>query len=994
MTHSDGIDSAHMQGSFLARADHAQAKTVPRPARLKEARKQLASLSAEAAEEGVDLAACLASSPLFTQLMLGLCDHAPYLVRLMRKDWARLHHMLHHDPHQTLQQILVDTRTAWQQPSTTQAAMMARLRRCKQAVALLVGLADLAGLWSVDEVTQALSDFADAACSAALDYLLVEAHQADRFKVVDLTKPSHDSGLVVLALGKHGAGELNYSSDIDVIVLYDPETAPLGPRAEPSAFFVKLTQGLVRLMQERTGEGYVLRTDLRLRPDPSSTPVAISLHSAFAYYETVGQNWERAALIKARPVAGDLALGARFLDALKPFIWRKYFDFAAIADIHAMKRQIHAVRGHESIAVAGHDIKLGRGGIREVEFFVQTQQLVFGGRRPQLRGRRTLDMLQALHLDGWISEAAVKDLSDAYRFLRGLEHRLQMREDEQTQRLPVEDDKLADFARFCGYASSTAFAKALRKQALKVEYHYARLFEEGAELAASEGSLVFTGTVDDPDTLKTLRSMGYADPHLIAETVRGWHFGRRQAVTSARAREVLTELVPALLKAFSVTADPDAALAAFDRALGAMPAAVELFSILKSHDAVLRLFADLFGSAPRLAEIVANRPHVLDAVIDPAFLEPMTTRAEMQKRIEEGLAGLHSFEDVLDRFREMGQHEMFLIGARMVSGVLAPERAGHAYTLLAEAIIEACLQRVRQQFEADYGTIAGGEIAVFGLGRLGSREMTATSDLDLIVLYDFPDTAHDSDGARSLPPTTYYGRLTQRLISALTVPTRRGTLYAVDMRLRPSGNKGPAATQFSGFETYQHSEVETWERMALVRARWIAGDAALGARAQQVIAQSLAAPCDAQQVRRDAYAMRQLIAQEKGETDVWDLKNAAGGLTDIEFLCQTLVLTTRQPDQMGRDPQAILHTAGQQALLPMDEVDQLLQAHSLMRDLLQWVRLTLGDDRPITQASEGLKRQLAVTSGLPDFKVLASHLREEQNKVRRIFERVMQAKSD
>ena len=974
--------------SWLAQIKSPSRKALlPKPSHPKEARKLLAALCEEALAAGFDLAGELESSKALSGLFLALCDQAPYLVRLLRKDWARSADLLHQDPAASLQAILSETKTAWQ-ACQSEAAIMARLRRCKQSLALLVALSDLGGLWCVDQVTHALSDFADAACYAALSYLLREAQAAERFLPHDPQNPAHASGVVILALGKHGAQELNYSSDIDVIVLYDPETAHLGPRAEPSSFFVRLTQGLVRLMQERTSEGYVLRTDLRLRPDPASTPVAISVHSAFAYYETVGQNWERAALIKARPVAGDLALGERFLQTLKPFIWRKYFDFAAIADIHAMKRQIHAVRGHETIAVAGHDIKLGRGGIREVEFFVQTQQLVFGGRRAHLRGRRTLDMLQALHADGWISAEAVKDLSEAYRFLRDLEHRLQMREDEQTQRLPVDDDRLAEFARFCGYATPLAFSHALIKQALKVEYHYARLFEEGAELATSEGSLVFTGTVDDPDTLNTLRVMGYADPPLVAETVRGWHFGRRQAVTSPRAREVLTELIPALLKAFSVTADPDAALVAFDRALGGMPAAVELFSILKSHDAVLRLFADLFGSAPRLAEIVANRPHVLDAVIDPAFLAPAPSRMLMQKRLQDGLLGLEAFEDVLDRFRELGQHELFLIGARMVSGVLSPEMAGRAYSLLAETMIEACLHAVRQRFEQDYGTIEGGQIAVFGLGRLGSNEMTATSDLDLIVLYDFPPEASDSQGPRSLPPTTYYGRLTQRLISALTVPTRRGSLYAVDMRLRPSGNKGPAATQFSGFAAYQRSEAETWERMALVRARFLAGDRALGERAEQVIRESLAAPRDAATIKKDAYAMRALIAQEKGEGNSWDLKNAAGGLTDIEFLCQTLVLISGVHG-MGRDPQSILHFARDHALLPADMVDPLLSAHAVMRDLMQWVRLTLGDDRPVLDASQGLKRQLAVTSGLPDFKVLAGFLREEQNKVRLIFERFM-----
>jgi glutamate-ammonia-ligase adenylyltransferase len=490
--------------SFLARIGTTiHDLSMPRPAHLKAARKQLADLCEEALGEGVDLGKDLAASQALENLFLGLCDHAPYLVRLMRKDWQRLHGLLHEDPHESMARLLAHTRQAWLVPAVTEAMMMASLRRAKQEVAMLIALADLGGLWHVDQVTAALSDFADAACASALNFLLSEAQAAERFIPVKADDPSQASGLVVLALGKHGAAELNYSSDIDVIVLYDPDIAPLGPRAEPASFFVRLTQGLVRLMQERTGEGYVLRTDLRLRPDPASTPVAISVNSAFAYYETVGQNWERAALIKARPVAGDLDLGERFLAALKPFIWRKYFDFAAIADIHAMKRQIHAVRGHEQIAVAGHDIKLGRGGIREVEFFVQTQQLVFGGRRAQLRGRRTLDMLEALNTDGWISADAVADLSEAYRFLRSLEHRLQMREDEQTQRLPVDNDKLLAFAQFCGFASIATFGKALTKQALKVEYHYARLFEDGAELATSEGSLVFTGTVDDPDTLNT-----------------------------------------------------------------------------------------------------------------------------------------------------------------------------------------------------------------------------------------------------------------------------------------------------------------------------------------------------------------------------------------------------------------------------------------------------------------------------------------------------------
>ena len=962
----------------------------------KQARRIVSLSLDDAREEGVDFTQLLIDHPALGDMLAGLADHSPYLWRLIRHDWSRSHALLTQPPAQALERILNAADQAWRHEAhssdpASETEVMRRLRRLKQEIALLIALCDLGQIWSVEQVTAALSDFADRTLNAALRSLLALAGSEGRISLADRDDPTIGSGLVVLALGKHGARELNYSSDIDVVVLYEPSRVPLVERCEPGPFFVRLTQRLVRLMQERTADGYVFRTDLRLRPDPASTPIAISLDSAYAYYESVGQNWERAALIKARPVAGDLALGFDFIAALKPFIWRKYFDFAAIADIHAMKRQIHAVRGHETIAVIGHDIKLGRGGIREIEFFVQTQQLVFGGRRPQLRGQRTLDMLVALRDDGWISDAAVVDLTHAYRFLRMIEHRLQMREDEQTQRLPADEERMLAFAKFCGYGSVATFGKALTGHARKVERHYARLFEEGGELATSEGSLVFTGTTDDPDTLRSIKRMGFVQPSEVAETVRGWHFGRRQAVTSPRAREVLTELVPALLTAFGHTADPDAALFSFDKALGGMPAAVELFSILKSNTNVLRLFADVLGSAPRLADMVAQRPHVLDAVIDPAFVAPMPSAALFMSRIREGLSGLDQFEDVLDRLREMAHHEMFVIGARLLSSVLSPSQAGESYAALADAVVTCALEEVRIRFESEYGVIQGGQLVVIGLGRLGSSEMTATSDLDLVLLYDFdPDTA-ESSGPRRLPPTTYYGRLTQRLISALTVPTRRGTLYSVDMRLRPTGNKGPAATQFKGFIDYQATEAETWEQMALVRARVLAGDQELMVKAEEAIRTVLQTRRKPAKIKADALTMRRMIALEKGEDQPWDLKNAAGGLTDLEFLTQTLVLnhSADHPGLIKREARAIFEAAMKAGLIEANDADQLIMAHAMMRDLFQWVRLTLGDGNAVTSASKGLKHQLAVTAGLPDFNVLSSHLRETQKIVRHLFNQMM-----
>ena len=959
----------------------------------KKARSRLASLLEKAHADDTlpdTLTLLFDSHPTALDLILGIASHSPYLWKLARNDTPRLFRILNTPPDVLLNGLL---ETCHQAPLifvNDEAGLMRCLRRVKQEAALLIALADLGGVWRLEQVTDALSLLADATLKAALQFSLTS--EASNGKINLSYDVEAACGLVILALGKHGAKELNYSSDIDIVLLYDPERAPLTSGVEAAPFFVRVAKSIVRLIDQHTPDGYVFRVDLRLRPDPGSTPIAISVHSAFAYYESVGQNWERAAMIKARPVAGDLDIGELFLADLSPFIWRKYFDFAAIADIHAMKRQIHAVRGHEAIAVSGHDIKLGRGGIREIEFFVQTQQLVFGGRRAGLRGRKTLDMLKALCADGWISTEARDDLSNAYRFLREIEHRLQMVADEQTQRLPSDDDELKRFARFCGYSGIAAFSKSLIAISKQVERHYARLFEEGANLAVGEGSLVFTGTVDDPATIATLRRMGFSEPEKATEIVRGWHFGRRSAVTSARAREVLTELVPAMLESFGQSADPDGALNTFDRVLGGMPAAVELFSILREHRAILTLFADILGSAPRLADIVSHRPHLLDAIIDPAFVEPTPRLSDLMDRISAAIGTHDLIEDFLDRLRETGQHEMFLVGVRMLSDVLSPAMAGEAYSSIAEALIRLTLTEVETRFARDHGKVKGGKIVVLGMGRLGSREMTATSDLDLIVLYDFDANGGESDGGRPLDPVVYYGRLTNRLISALTVPTRRGTLYAVDMRLRPSGNKGPAATQYQGFLSYHHGgEAETWEHLALVRARPVAGQPDFMAVVANDIQNIIALKRDRNKVMKDVLEMRSMIAQEKGETNSWDLKLARGGLMDIEFIAQSLVLVNANSKTsiQYHSTVDILISAGEAGLISRDDSACLLEGYGLMRDLMQWQRaMSVGEFEP-AKADASLLKRLASIIGLPDFKLLDLHLKRTQSNSRTIFERLV-----
>ncbi len=927
-------------------------------------------------------------------LLLGLADHSPYLWTLVTEDPTRAARLLTQPPEMSLDAM---TAALLARRDADEAELMRALRLAKRESALLIALAEIGGVWDLAATTEALTRFADAAIRAALAFLLRRNAEMGRLALdSEAPDPEAGCGMAVLALGKHGARELNYSSDVDLIVLYDAAAASIPEGIEPAPLFVRIAKGLARLLQERTSDGYVLRVDLRLRPDPASTPVALSTASAYAYYETVGQNWERAALIKARPVAGDLALGRRFLADLAPFIWRKYFDYATIADIHAMKRQIHAVRGHDRIVVPGHDVKLGRGGIREVEFFVQTQQLIFGGRRPQMRGSRTLDMLRQLRVDNWVTAEAERDLTDAYLFLRRIEHRLQMQADEQTQRLPFDRAELDRFARFCGFAGLDAFASELVHWLTRVERHYARLFEDAPTLGASAGNLVFTGVSDDPGTIETLRSLGFQRPEAAAETVRGWHFGRRAAVRSQRAREVLTELTPALLEAFAGSGDADAALAAFDEALARMPASVELLSILRSNASLRELFGDVLGSAPRLAQVIATRPHVLDAAIDPARVddfEASLNETGTRERAEAFIAQARGYEEALNRARDFAAEEMFAIGLNLLSGRLDPDRAGRAYSALAEALVAAMLQRVEEAFAVEHGKVRGGRIAIVALGKFGSREMTAASDLDLILIYDFPDGAGESSGPRPLAPGLYYSRLTQRLLAALTAPTKAGRLYEVDMRLRPSGRQGPLATQFSAFVRYQEEAAETWEHMALTRARVIAGEASSADDVAAAVRRTLLRRRKTSDIARDVRSMRALIGSEKGDKNVWDLKLVAGGLIDIEFVAQylTLAFAHGRPDILDVSTRKAIDKAGAAGLLSADHVETLVGAHRLYTDATQFMRLSLAGPFDPAKAAAGVKRRIAAAAGFPDFEAFVAALDEARKRVREAFEAIVNA---
>jgi glutamate-ammonia-ligase adenylyltransferase len=852
---------------------------------------------------------------------------------------------------------------------------MTRLRRAKRGVALVTALADIAELWPLERITAMLSDLAERSLDTAVGFLLLDGEAKG---LVRLGGDPAAAGYVILGMGKLGARELNYSSDIDLIALYDADKAFACGLESPGQFFVRLTRELIKIISERTADGYVFRTDLRLRPDPGSTPLAMSVLAAETYYESVGQNWERAAMIKARPVAGDRTTGNAFLHAMVPYVWRKSLDFAAIQDIHSIKRQINAHRGGGKIAVQGHNIKLGRGGIREIEFFAQTQQLIYGGRMPALRVNGTVAALRALAGEELILPQTADELIAAYGFLRRVEHRLQMIADEQTHSLPSSDAGLNELAIFLGYDDGTAFAAALLRQLRLVERHYAHLFEDAPSLSGP-GNLVFTGAEDDPDTIATLHRLGFADASRAAAIVRNWHHGRYRATITARSRELLTELVPTLLKELGGTADPDGALTRFDAFMAHLPAGIQLFSLFYANPGLLRLVATIMGSAPRLAEHLSRKPALFDALLNPEMLEQLPDQASLREDLAEQLKVAHDFQDVLDITRRWMNDRRFQIGVQLLTRRIEQQKAGPALTEAAETVLAALIPRVQAAFASQHGEFAGPSLAVVALGKLGSREMTATSDIDLMFVYDIPQDVEESDGEKPLPPIQYYTRLSQRIINAVTALTNEGVLFEVDMRLRPSGNSGPLASSLKAFEEYQAASAWTWEHMALVRARVISAPPALAARLPRVIQDVLTRERNPDTLLADVHEMRERIAKHNKPKSEWDFKYIRGGLFDLDFMAQYLLLRHAHayPQLLAHRAPDIFARAAALELMPAPDAAMLTGAYDLWQNLQALLRLTMAAneaDFDEQAAPPGLRQILAQAGAVPDLEALKAKM--------------------
>ena len=940
-------------------------------------------------------ARALADNPTGHKVLGGLFACSPYLTRLMLRDQEVATNILLHGPRVVFDQVMTGLDEL--DPVTAKTAdLMVALRAAKRHAALAIAVADTLGVWDLEPVVVGLSDLADRAIEIAWRHALADQHARGKLPRADETDPLVGSGLICLAMGKLGARELNYSSDIDLVVFYDDELPLYDGVDELQRAFVQATRLVVKLLEERTSHGYVFRTDLRLRPDASATPLAVSTSAAEVYYESLGQNWERAAYIRARPVGGDRHAAEDFLNRMRPFIWRRHLDFAAIRDIHSIKRQIVAHKGGAEIAVEGHNLKLGRGGIREIEFFVQTQQLIWGGRDADLRAPRTVDAMMSLVKAGRVEADIATILLEAYAYLRRIEHRLQMVADAQTHDMPDSAEGMTRIAGFLGLSKVDDLRGELLRVLSTVAEHYGELFEEDAPLTALghvDGSLVFTGVESDPETLLTLQRMGFTDPDGVSERIRAWHHGRYRATRSERARQLLTDLGPALLTAFAETAQPDDAFRRFDRFLEAVPAGVQLFSLILANPPLLGVIAEIMGTAPSLAAHLGLNPALFEGVLTHDMAVGLPGSRDLATELAADLGREHSYEEVLDTARRWINDRRFQVGVQVLRGQIDTERSGRTMSDIVDAAIQCLLPRVEAEFAIRHGRMPGTGVpalAVIAMGKLGGRELSAGSDLDLVFLHDGA-LDQESDGEKPLGGNHYFIRLSQRLIAALTTKTASGGLFEVDMRLRPSGNKGPVASSVEGFRKYHAESSWTWEHMALTRARVIAGAPEVAEKIQAEIRAVLCQPRDAETLRTSVHDMRQRMAAGHPATSPWQLKHWRGGLVDAEFLVQFLQLKHAHDHPGVIEGNTALACEKLASIGALDKTDAttLAGAVRLYRDLQGLLRLTVDDAFDPEQAPESLKASLARIGGAEDFPALERRIEGTGAEVRAMFQRIV-----
>lgn len=835
------------------------------------------------------------------------------------------------------------------------------LRRERLALALALAIGDLAGAFPLVRVTGELSAFADRALDAAIaDAIRRRAPEAE------------PAGFLALALGKHGANELNYSSDIDPILLYDPMLLPRRARDEPGDAAQRVARALVETMSRITDEGYVFRVDLRLRPASEVSPLAIPVEAALTHYESSALAWERAAFIRARACAGDIAAGENFLAAIRPFIWRKSLDFGAISEIGRLTQQIRSNDKGAQIVGPAFNLKKGRGGIREVEFYAQTHQLIHGGRNPSLRLRGTRATLDALAAAGIIDAEDAQVLGDSYDRLRMVEHRLQMVADQQTHSLPADPDALDAVARLDGLPDGAALVAELSAISETVGKRYDTL------IAASASPVAKPLPASSEAVKSELADMGFSDPAELAERIEGWRSGKMRALRSDAARAAFDAIQPALLAALAAAPEPERAFLRWEQLLANLPTAINLFRLLEARPALVQLLARVLALAPPLADALARRADLLDPLIDSSAFALPGDVATLIEDFGDGESD-DDYERVLDRVRRRVSEQRFVLGVQLIEGATDPLDISAALSRVAEAAIAVLAEATMAEFARSHGVIPGSEPVILGLGRMGGGALTHASDLDLVYLFT-GEPGVESDGRRPLGASLYYNRLGQRITAALSVPTAEGALYEVDTRLRPSGAQGPLAVSFGSFERYQREQAWTWEHMALTRARAVFGSVAGRAELNGTIASVLTMPRDADKLRSDVIEMRNRMAEHKQAKGPLDAKLARGGLVDLEFLVHYLQLRAGRglTPHLGEAVRALVA----EGLLP----EPLIAAHDDLTRLLVAARLLAPDGQEPPLAARGV---LAKACGWSDWAALLAILHARRQAVAKAWGEIL-----
>ena len=871
--------------------------------------------------------------PRLHALIRGTAGCSPYLAGLIAREGAWLVPALN-DPEAAMADIIADL------PDVPLDALPMALRIAKGRVALITALADLGGVWPLMTVTTALTDFANTAVDASLKALVAAEIKRGKLPGMGPDDAATAGGMFVLAMGKMGANELNYSSDIDLICLFDETRFAPDDYHDARASFIRVTRKMAAMLSDVTAGGYVFRTDLRLRPDPSVTPVCISTETAERYYESVGRTWERAAHIKALPCAGDLAAGDKYLAALRPFVWRKHLDFAAIQDAHDMRLRIRDHKGlGGKLVLEGHNMKLGRGGIREIEFFTQTRQLIAGGRDPSLRVRGTYEGLNAIAASGWIPQDVSATLYDHYVFHREVEHRLQMINDAQTHSLPKTDEGFARLAAFMGRDVADLRAE-LRRRLEDVDAIIEGFFAPDAPAPVA----------DD----------------FGAEVTERWP--TYPAMRSDRAVEIFARLKPEILTRLKDAAKPQEALLQFDGFLRGLPAGVQLFSLFEANPQLTQLIVDIAATSPALSQYLSRNAGVFDAVIGGSFFAEWPGAAPLHAEITKVLAQSPDYEAQLLAARRWAKEWHFRIGVHHLRGLIDADTAGRQYADLAEAVVAGLWPVVTDEFARKHGPQPGRGAVVLGMGSLGAARLNATSDLDLIVIYDAAGI-DASDGARPLSTRPYYARLTQALVTALSAPMSEGRLYEVDMRLRPSGRAGPVATAYEAFCSYQTNEAWTWEHLALTRARAVAGNMQLGADVETFRRAVLIDKGQGPNVLSDLAQMRDRIAAAKPAQGPWDAKIGAGRLQDTELISQAAALCVGSPARDGAS-QCAAGVAG--GWFDAADAQAIAVASGLFWRLQAAARLLTGDTAEPAALGEGGRRFILRETGFETMDGLAA----------------------